>query len=85
MFKNKKLYDIYNYTKIVLIIISIVMKILDYYQIITDNYSNRVIFLVVSVDVFGMGVSTFKKKKVWGTFLIIISISTFLVSVLGLH
>lgn len=85
MFKNKKLYDIYNYTKIILIIISIVMKILNNYQIITDHYSSQIIFFVVSVDVFSMGVATFKKKKVWGGFLIIISISTFLVSVIGLY
>ena len=85
MFNKKKLYEIYHKSSIVLLIITTIMMILEYFKVINDNYSSRIIFFLVSISLFSRGVSKFKEKKAWSIFLILLSITSLIVLVLGIY
>ncbi|WFA09058.1 hypothetical protein [Tissierella sp. Yu-01] len=84
MFKKEKLNDILINICTAILIIAIVMIILDYFQIIEDNYSFTIIQFLVGVSLFHNGVLNYSKKKAWSIFFILLSVTSFLVLILGL-
>lgn len=84
MFKKEKLHDILVYICTALFIIAIVMKILDYFQIIEDNYSFIIIQFIVSVSLFSNGILNYSKGKAWSIFFILLSITSILVLIWSL-
>lgn len=84
MFKKENFNDILFYISTALFIIASLMMILDYFQVIDDKYSFKIIFLLVSVSLINRGILKFKENKVWSIFLILLSTASFLVLVLGM-
>lgn len=84
MFKKEKVNNILVYICAALFIITIVLIILDYFQIIEDNYSFIIIQFIVSVSLFSNGILNYSKRKAWSIFFILLSITSILVLIWSL-
>lgn len=83
MLNKERLFKVYSIIYSTLFVIATVLIILDYFNIIVDIYASTIIFFLCAVNLLRLGVTSFKendkKKKAWGVFLILLSITWFVV------